>query len=87
MRAVGYSEVTHIGGLTAVDPLGRSRTEPTEPFARVVVMILARPVSCQPVPLKPLATSPGISVYQLLSFEDENGCESSGFTHQEVSTI
>jgi hypothetical protein len=36
--------------------------------------------------LKPLAFSPGASVYQLLSCVDTNGCDSSGSEHDEVST-
>ncbi len=62
-------------GLTAVDPLGRSSTVPTEPSASVVVTSFAPPVSVQPVPSKLPALSPGINVYQLESCAEANGCE------------
>ena len=65
-----------IVGLTACEPLGRSSTEPVVPSASVVVMILAPPLSTQPVPSKLLALWPGASAYQLLSCQDRNGCES-----------
>ena len=77
--------MTHIVGLTALDPLGRSRTEIIDPSASCVVIILAPPLSCQPVPSKLPGVCPGISVYQLLSWADRNGCVSSGFAHADVS--
>src|SRR5579871_4637195 len=73
-------------GLTALDPLGRSRTEAVDPSASCVVIILAPPLSCQPVPSKSPGVCPGISVYQLLSWADRNGCVSSGSAHADVSS-
>ena len=66
-RAVGYSEVTQITGLSASDPLGRSRTCPVAPSDSVVETILAPPLSVHPSPLKLSLVSPVIDVYQLVS--------------------
>ena len=78
--------MTHMTGLTAVDPLGRSSTVPTEPSASVVVTSFAPPVRVQPVPSKLPALSPGINVYQLESFAEANGCDNAPVVHPDVST-
>src|SRR5579862_4415288 len=66
-RATGYWEVRQITGLIAVAPLGRSRTCPVDPSARVLVTTFAPLLRVQPAPLKPSGAWPGASEYQLKS--------------------
>src|ERR1035437_8727859 len=57
-------------GLTAFEPLGRSRTSPVWPSASCVVTILAPPLSVHPPASKLSTVCPGVSMYQLASPAD-----------------
>src|SRR2546423_173246 len=86
MRAVGYYEVTQKGGLTACEPLGKSSTELVVPPSIVAFLMLAWPLSVQPVPAKLLPVCPGASMYHLLSPAYRKGCASVGSTQEELSS-
>src|SRR5262249_58373920 len=56
-------------------PLGRLRTVPVRPSARVVGITEAPPLRTQPVPTKLASVWPDTRLYQLLSPQERNGCE------------
>ena len=72
-RALGSSFVTHIPGLTACAPAGRSSVVPRVPSASVAVTTLAPPLSVQPVAGKLFQLSPGRGAYQFVSLAEVNG--------------
>src|SRR5947209_113720 len=85
MRAVGYSEVTQKAGLTACEPLGKSSTELVVPPSIVAFLMLARPLSVQPVPGRVLGVGLGAGMYELLSPACRKGCVRVGCAHEELS--
>src|SRR4051794_16798746 len=79
--------MTQIVGLTAVDPLGRSRTDALDPSASWVETTFAPPLNVHPAPSKPLSLCPGTSVYQLLSPAVRNGWENAWSKQIDVSSV
>src|SRR4051794_30649245 len=79
----------HMGGLTALALLGRSRTEPVLPSVCVGVTIAAPPLSSQPAALTVSGfakSPPGARKYQSWSPKGRNTCEAGCVAQLEVST-